>query len=140
MRSALIRIRVLASLLVFCHALPVLGRQSAATATNLIVPPLVQVSGVLTDVNGKPLTELTGVTFGLYKDSQGGAPLWVETQNVEPNKAGHYSVMSWSVRFWRQRNLADTPDVGSGKFHQRDNEKRASRQVSRLTRSRLIGS
>ncbi len=33
-----------------------------------------------------------GVTFALYKDQQGGAPLWLETQNVAVDAAGHYSV------------------------------------------------
>jgi hypothetical protein len=52
---------------------------------------MVNFSGVLTDVNGKPLTGAVGVTFYLYQDSQGGAPLWMETQNVQADKAGHYS-------------------------------------------------
>jgi len=57
-----------------------------------IVPALVNFSGTLTDGNGKPLTAITGVSFLLYKDSQGGAPLWMETQNVTPDKTGHYAV------------------------------------------------
>jgi len=54
-------------------------------------------SGVLTDVNNKPLNGVVGVSFALYKDAQGGAPLWVETQNVQPDKTGHYSVMLGST-------------------------------------------
>jgi hypothetical protein len=57
------------------------------------VPPMVNFSGTLTDVHSKPLTAVVGVTFSLYKDSEGGAPLWVETQNVQPDKSGHYKVM-----------------------------------------------
>jgi hypothetical protein len=52
----------------------------------------VRFSGTLHDVNGKPLTNLTGVTFYLYKEEQGGAPLFLETQNVQPDTNGHYSV------------------------------------------------
>jgi trimeric autotransporter adhesin len=78
-------------LLVGC-LLPVLAQQPAA-AGNAIVPPMVKVSGTLTDTNGKPLTEVVGVTFFLYKDSQGGVPLWMETQNLQPDKTGHYTVM-----------------------------------------------
>jgi hypothetical protein len=48
--------------------------------------------GVLTDVNGKPLTGVVGVTFYLYQEQQGGAPLWMETQNVLLDKTGHYTV------------------------------------------------
>ncbi len=57
------------------------------------VPPMVNFSGTLTDAHSKPLTSVVGVTFSLYKDSEGGAPLWVETQNVQPDRSGHYKVM-----------------------------------------------
>jgi hypothetical protein len=73
--AGLFPIRTLASLLLICQGLPVLGQQSVATTANLIGPPLVKFSGVLTDGNGKPLTGVVGVTFSLYKDSEGGALL-----------------------------------------------------------------
>ena len=78
-------------LLLACCVLPMDAQQPAAASANLAVPPMVNFSGVLTDVNGKPLTGAVGVTFYLYQDSQGGAPLWMETQNVQADKAGHYS-------------------------------------------------
>lgn len=65
------------------------GLQAAAAA----VPTLVQFGGTLTDASGKPLTGVVGVSFLLYKEQQGGAPLWMETQNVQASKSGHYSVM-----------------------------------------------
>ena len=61
------------------------------------VPSLVNYSGVLKDSGGKPATSLTGVTFLLYKDSQGGAPVWMETQNVMPDKTGHYTAQLGST-------------------------------------------
>ncbi|MGA8150727.1 MAG: hypothetical protein WB952_07240 [Terriglobales bacterium] len=61
------------------------------------VPPMVNFSGMLQEVNGKPITGIAGVTFYLYKDSQGGAPLWMETQNVQPDRTGHYTVMLGST-------------------------------------------
>jgi len=70
--------------------MPLHGQQAAAT--SVVVPPLVSFSGVLTDLNGKPMTGIVGVTFALYNESQGGAPLWLETQNVYPDKTGHYTV------------------------------------------------
>ncbi len=73
-------------------AVSVVAGQSATTSTSPAVPALVNYSGTLTGVDGKPLTGLTGVTFYLYESSQGGAPLWMEVQNVQVNKAGHYSV------------------------------------------------
>jgi hypothetical protein len=59
---------------------------SATTSTiNTAVPGLVNYSGVLKDINGKPLTGITGVTFLLYKEEQGGSPVWIETQNITPD-------------------------------------------------------
>ncbi len=63
----------------------------SSTAPAQVPPPLVNFSGVLTDVNGKPLTSVVGVTFALYQEQQGGSPLWLETQNVTPNSAGRYT-------------------------------------------------
>jgi hypothetical protein len=83
-------------LLMMCCVLPI-SAQQPAVAANGVVPPMVKFSGVLTDVNSKPLTGMVGVTFSLYKDSDGGAPLWVETQNVQADKSGHYSVMLGST-------------------------------------------
>jgi hypothetical protein len=56
------------------------------------VPTVIRFSGNLADTNGKPLSGMEGVTFSLYKDEQGGAPLWVETQNVQADRSGHYVV------------------------------------------------
>ena len=97
----MIRIRVgvgvgiLIGLLFIACVLPAAAQQSPAT--NVIVPPLVKFGGLLSDINGNPLAGVVGVTFSLYKDSQGGAPLWMETQNVQPDKTGHYSVMLGST-------------------------------------------
>ena len=75
------------ALLVACFA-----SISDAQQTNSVVPTLVNFSGTLADASGKPLTGIVGVTFGLYKDQQGGSPLWMETQNIAADKRGHYSV------------------------------------------------
>ncbi len=68
-----------------------------APAVTSTVPTLINFSGTLSDTSGKPLTDVTGVTFLLYKDSEGGAPLWMETQNLHPDKTGHYSVVLGSA-------------------------------------------
>ena len=81
-----------AAVLTLCQV-PHSGAQQAT-----IVPTLVRFSGTVTDASGKPLVGTLGVTFLLYKDEQGGAPLWMETQNVQPDKYGHYSVMLGSTR------------------------------------------
>jgi hypothetical protein len=61
----------------------------AAPASNAVVPPLTKFSGILTDGHGKAQTGVVGVTFSLYQESEGGAPLWLETQNVRPDQSGH---------------------------------------------------
>src|SRR5215467_7042813 len=65
---------------------------TAATAPNSAVPRLINYSGILRNSDGKTMTTITGVTFLLYKDDQRGAALWLETQNVTPDRTGHYSV------------------------------------------------
>src|SRR5579863_6273364 len=74
------------------------AQQMAAANANGAVPTLVKFNGTLTDVSGKSLSGVVGVTFLLYKDEQGGAPLWMETQNVTPDRNGQYSVMLGSTR------------------------------------------
>jgi hypothetical protein len=82
-------LRLTLCLSLICCVLRVSAQQPAASG---IVPAVVKFGGVLTDVNSKPLTGTVGVTFSLYKDQEGGAPLWIETQNVTLDKAGHYTV------------------------------------------------
>ena len=90
----MVRIRVWVSVgqLFVGSILSLSAQQAPATAAKVMVPPLVNFSGVVSDGNGKPLSGTVGITFSLYKDSQSGAPLWVETQNVQADKSGHYSV------------------------------------------------
>ncbi|MGB8010695.1 MAG: MBG domain-containing protein [Terriglobales bacterium] len=88
-----------ACLLLPCCVLSMLAQQpaGASTGSTAVAPPLVSFSGVLTDDHGKALTGVVGVTFALYKDAEGGAPLWLETQNVYPDKTGHYTVVLGST-------------------------------------------
>ncbi len=65
--------------------------QSGTTATAAL-PSRVSYSGILKDAGGDAVTSTAGVTFLLYKDEQGGAPLWLETQSIQPDAAGHYLV------------------------------------------------
>ncbi|MGA8540209.1 MAG: hypothetical protein WB566_11970 [Terriglobales bacterium] len=62
----------------------------------------------------KTLTGTVGVTFSLYKDSQGGSPLWLETQNVQTEKNGHYIVMLGSTS--SQGLPADLFDSGEARW------------------------
>jgi trimeric autotransporter adhesin len=56
-------------------------------------PRLIRFSGAAKDINGKALTGVVGITFALYAEQTGGAALWLETQNVEADASGNYSVL-----------------------------------------------
>ena len=89
-------ILTLITILCLCN-FQLFSQATSASGKSLIVPPLVNYSGVLKDVTGKPLTGMVAATFYIYKDSQGGAPLWMETQNLQLDTSGHYSVMLGST-------------------------------------------
>ncbi len=59
----------------------------------LPVPRLVKFAGTLKDELGKSRTGVVGVTFAIYKEQEGGAALWLETQNVELDEQGRYTVL-----------------------------------------------
>ena len=56
-------------------------------------PRVVKYSGRITDAQGKPQAGIAGATFSIYKDLEGGAPLWMETQNVQADAKGNYTVL-----------------------------------------------
>ena len=66
-----ITVCVCAFLLLACCVLPMAAQQPAAASANAAVPPMVNFSGVLTDVNGKPMAGTVGVTFYLYQRLSG---------------------------------------------------------------------
>jgi hypothetical protein len=43
------------------------------------------------------MSGVVGVSFLLHQDELGGAPLWMETQNVTPDQSGHDAVMLGST-------------------------------------------
>jgi len=66
---------------------------SETSSASVQVPRLIKFSGIAKDETGKPMSGLLGITFALYQAEQGGAPLWLETQNVQADTNGHYTVM-----------------------------------------------
>ncbi len=61
------------------------------------VPRIIRFSGVAQDETHNPTTGMVEITFSLYKDQQGGSPLWVETQNVQADANGHYTALLGSA-------------------------------------------
>jgi len=72
---------------------------AAQQASTAAVPDLIRYSGTLKDTQGAALSSSTavGVTFAIYKQQDGGAPVWQETQNVTPDASGQYSMVLGST-------------------------------------------
>ena len=85
------------------HLLPVLlgmlllsallSAQQAAVSTSSVaaVPRLVNFSGRAIDAEGKVIGGVAGITFSIYSEESGGAPLWLETQSVKTDARGNYT-------------------------------------------------
>ncbi|MGO9340693.1 MAG: hypothetical protein ACLPY1_24730 [Terracidiphilus sp.] len=56
------------------------------------VPRLIKISGAVTTPDGKPATGSVLLTFNLYQEQEGTA-LWTETQTVQLDSQGHYTVL-----------------------------------------------
>lgn len=80
----------------FCAAVPVLAQQQTVreqmpTQQMEVAhfPAWIRYNGTL---NGQ--TQSTAnLTFAIYKDQEGGQPVWQESQNVELDASGHYSAL-----------------------------------------------
>lgn len=79
------RIGVVVLLLSVLSSIAVSGQTSSNTS-SIAVPPLTKFSGTIPGAQGT-----IGVTFALYKEQTGGAPLWQETQNITVDAAGRYT-------------------------------------------------
>jgi hypothetical protein len=66
---------------------------NAADGCGQAVPHLIKFNGTLQDAEGHPATGAVGVTFSVYRESTGGAPLWQETQNVSADQQGNFEVV-----------------------------------------------
>jgi len=70
------------------------GQASSSAGQNAAstVPRLVKFNGTVKDKHGQPQSGVVGITFALYKDQSAGAPLWLETQTVQADSSGRYTV------------------------------------------------
>src|SRR5580698_1818844 len=85
-------LRLLRTCLVVVLFCSLVGAQSTNSTQSPVVPQLVNFSGKAVDVRGKPVTGIVGITFSIYNAQEGDAPLWVETQNIQPDGKGNYTV------------------------------------------------
>jgi hypothetical protein len=70
--------------LFFAMAALAIASSLAVSQIATIVPTMVKFSGT---VAGAP-SRVVGIPFAFYKDQQGGAPLWMETQSVSLDGSG----------------------------------------------------
>jgi hypothetical protein len=99
--------------LIISGMLPLIAQNNA----DGVVPRLVNYSGKAVDAQGKTLTGVAGVTFAIYKDQTDGAPLWLETQNVQADARGKLLRSTWcnqarrfGVRIGRLANCSTGTD------------------------------
>jgi hypothetical protein len=77
----------------------IIGTQGQTVTSEMVrpaatVPPLITFAGAaLKNRGGQPMTGVVGLTFSLYKDQEGGVPVWTENQNVQLDELGRYSVL-----------------------------------------------
>ena len=84
---------------VFLLVLSLVSLSFAQTSSNAsALPRLVRFGSSVTDLNGKPMTGVMGITFALYSEQTGGAPLWLEVQNVTADSNGHHTVLLGSSK------------------------------------------
>jgi hypothetical protein len=83
---------LVASLLLTLSLVSLAAAQTPTQAASAL-PRRVRFGGSVKDLKGAPLTGVVGVTFALYSEATGGAPLWLETQNVTADSNGRYTVL-----------------------------------------------
>jgi hypothetical protein len=54
---------------------------------------LITFNGTLKDSNGQPQVGIVGITFSIYTLQEGGDPLWRESQTVQTDEQGRYTVL-----------------------------------------------
>src|SRR5580700_5801068 len=74
------------------------GAQAQTMPAGSALPRLMRFSGTAKDAEGNPVSGVAGITFALYAEQTGGAPLLSETQSVQPDPTGHYTVLLGAAR------------------------------------------
>ena len=71
---------------------------ASSSTTTVQVPRLIRLSGTLTPPPPIGGSSLVNVTFSLYQEETGGTALWQESQNVQLDSSGHYTVLLGSTQ------------------------------------------
>jgi hypothetical protein len=65
----------------------------SSLSNRVAVPRYIKFNGTLNDINGNPLNGTAEVTFTLYKQESDQEPVWTETQVVQFDAKGNYTVL-----------------------------------------------
>lgn len=90
MRIANRAVYVLAATALVCSSL--FAQESSSLSALPAVPRLVNFSGIALDAQGKTISGIAGATFAIYSEQDEGSPLWLETQNIQSDGKGTYTV------------------------------------------------
>ena len=71
----------------------VVNPDPAGGRAQAVVPRFIKFSGTLEDMAAKPIVGVSDVTFALYTEEAGGTVLWYETQTIETDALGRYTVL-----------------------------------------------
>jgi len=88
---------VLTAVSVLVCAVGLEAQQTQASAPITTVPRVVRITTSFHPANGLSAGPVESVTLSIYKDEQGGIPLWQETQNVSVDGEGRYSALMGST-------------------------------------------
>ncbi len=83
--------KLVACVLLVCSWLSAQQGAVSTSSAAAVVPHLVNFSGKAME-QGKPITGQAGITLGIYGEETGGSPLWLETQNIQIDSKGNYTV------------------------------------------------
>ena len=65
----------------------------SAQSNGIAVPRYIKFNGTLSDISGNPLNGTAEVTFTLYRQESDQQPVWTETQAVQFDAKGNYTVL-----------------------------------------------
>jgi len=78
----------------FVMLLPLAAQTSSTNPSATVqVPRLIRLNGTLNTPSPSAASSVVNVTFSLYQEETGGTSLWQETQNIEVDATGHYTVL-----------------------------------------------
>jgi hypothetical protein len=93
----MLNIRIAPAILLLALVGGLQAQQAQYTTPVTSVPRLVRISDTFHPANTVPAAAVENVTLSIYKEQEGGASLWQETQNVTLDSENRYSVLMGST-------------------------------------------